>query len=367
MILIISSYLLVVLYIFNVCIRFDANTKFAFFTSLSFILISLITLREGWPDLENYQYIFEGACQLDLNDFSIFGRTHIRNMWIESGFVLLNYIIGLLSNNFYVFLVSVGFLELYLFYRFAKIWFDGNLKKIMLSFAFGLPYLGYMYLFVTIRAGLAIAIAANAFLIKATSLKNIIIKILVYAIALSFHKSIVIIVLFDFIYNFYYTKYFITNKMLCVIFFLSFFTRTRLFNSLFINILDWFLSFFTISGFAKYLTTDNFRNFWPLRDLLFCFMAFLLLVFCKKINSIRFNKLLLICILGLCVNNIGGSIVTISRISDFFFFSIPLMFAEVYSNKSIMMKYSYFLFLFAIVYSPIFLSYFFKYCHILMW
>ena len=367
MFLIISSYILVILFIFCVCIRFDTNTKFALFSTLILILIFFITIREGWPDLGNYQYIFEGACRLDLNDFSFWGRTHIRNMWIESGFVLLNYIIGLLSNNFYVFLASVGVLELYLFYRFGKIWFDGNLKKIMLSLTFGLPYLGYMYLFVTIRAGLAIAIAANAFLIKANSLKNIIIKILVYALALSFHKSIVIIVLFDFIYNFYYTKYFITNKMLCVIFILSFFTRTRLFNSLFINLLDWFLSFFTISGFAKYLTTENFRSFWPLRDLLFCFMAFILLIFCKKINSIRFNKLLLICIMGLCVNNIGGSIVTISRISDFFFFAIPLMFAEVYSNKSIMTKYSYFLFLFAIVYSPIFLSYFFKYCHILMW
>lgn len=360
----ISLYLLAFLFMFGSFIIARISQKRVILFCLLFFLLILTINRVNLPDLNAYKNVFiNSVSYIDLSDFSIFKKYAIDGNLIEGGFLLLNSFIYFFTNNVIYYFAIIAFLELLLFYKAGNRLFEYDYKKIFLLFAFTLPYFGYMYMFVTIREGLAIAVSLNALTIKNNTVSNLTIKSFIYSLAFTIHNAIILVVIIDFLLYFF-NKYKIIHKFILILFIFSIFIRTDFFNLLFSSPIIYILNILDLHYYKHYLTYNSFSEIWSLRDILFSAIGLFFIVLHKKIKHKSFNSLLLIFILGLILSNIANNFYAIGRISDIFFFTMPIMLTYIYSNKNIKLKYSYLLILFGIIYSATFVTYFFRYVHI---
>lgn len=174
----------------------EKSKAFTFFLFYFFlwVLLSLRSYKIG-VDIANYKYYFETIRvtswdNLLNNSFSI-----------ELGYVVINKIVGLITDNFSVFLSIIGFIILYPIYQLYK----NESSDPLLSLVLFINMPVFVMVFSGLRQALAISISIIAYyFVKKRKFMSF---ILITLIAVAFHRSAVIIFA---LYPIYHSK--ITKK-----------------------------------------------------------------------------------------------------------------------------------------------------------
>lgn len=193
------------------------NLVFFLFFFLWWLLLALRSQDIG-VDLRNYQYYFDQYRTIPLK--------YLDSNCSEFGFVLLNKLIGLFTDNFSVYLAIIGFLTLYPLYTLYKKESTDPFLSIILLMNMSV----FVMVFSGLRQSLAIAISILAF--RCVKRKKLFAFLITTWLAMAFHRSAFVLLLMYPLYHFKITKkwlWFVTPSLLAVFAFnkplFSFFTN----------------------------------------------------------------------------------------------------------------------------------------------
>lgn len=163
--------------------------KILFYLSLTVLLI-IMGCRQSGVGVDDWQY------KVIFNDVRENGVINVFcNLKIEIGYLIINRIVGLFTDNFQIFLFIISFISLLFFYK-ALEYERKNINYFLAFFLFGTML--YLYFFGIIRLFLAVGIVSYAlrYLFENNKKKYIIFII----IASLFHYSALFMLIFLFFY-----------------------------------------------------------------------------------------------------------------------------------------------------------------------
>ena len=319
-----GSFVLVFLCAFKLVLNKEKTTSSLpyFPYQLNYILLVLIAIYfalepiEIYSDKWNYQNIFNA---------NIFDNEYY--IKAEGGFQWYNKFIGQFTDSVFLYFLITAFLYLWGSLKFINKVFENSNRYIV--FILMIASLGfYSYGTNTIRQGLALSV----FLVAFSELKLNYKTILIYVLAILLHKSIIILVVFSIVLNFYNRK---DNFML---FWIVFLIISILFGSAFVNT---FGDLITDSDqrMMSYLndTFDNYKSGFRVDFLIYSTLPILfgILVKRKGFEDPFYNKLLSLYIL---VNAIWLLVITLpftDRFAYLSWFLMPFIFMYPMSKKII--------------------------------
>lgn len=286
------------------------------------------------PDTLSYKTIFERIRTNYNYGFAIFGSKEYTT-GVEYGFLTLSQMIKkLVQSNYRLYFAIIAIIEILLYIRFINKWCEKNLRAKANMVYFILPYLGFMYLCVTIRAGLAMTLALNAFLYGAK--KDIWKKILIYLVAMTFHRSVLVMLVVEIVYYFMpvlskriHLTIWGINAILALI------NPTRLYVAA-LGLFETVLSKISFLRYEHYFSNAVVAGRGiSLRSIFFLMIGLILLFYDEESVSVQYKKLLNIYVVGLCAMNACSFIAGGFRIYDYFMLSLPLLMTERYSITGI--------------------------------
>jgi hypothetical protein len=277
---------------------------------------------EIYSDKWNYENIFNAT---------ISGKEYYIKS--EGGFQLYNKFIGLFTNSVFLYFLITAFLYLWGSLKFINKVFENSNRYIV--FILMIASLGfYSYGTNTIRQGLALSV----FLLAFSELKLNFKTILIYILAILLHKSLIILVVFSVILNFY------NRKDNFVLFWILFLIISILFGSAFVNtfgdlIMD------SDQRMISYLndTFENYKSGFRIDFLIYSTLPILFGIFVKRkgFEDEFYNKLLSLYIL---VNAIWLLVITLpftDRFAYLSWFLMPFIFMYPMSKKIIFRNQNY--------------------------
>lgn len=307
------------------------------FAGIIFVLF-VVTFRPlDVPDTQSYKEIFN---MVDINrnyGFVIFGSKEYTT-GCEYGFVIfIQFIKRFISSDYRVFFLIVASIEVLLCARFIKKICGNDVRKEAYLIYFIMPYFGFIYLCVIIRAGIALTIALNAFAIKRK--RSVWIKILLYIIAFSFHRSVMIMLLVEVVYslmpifskNIYWILWGVNGILV--------FMNTSRLYSLVLKGLNYVGKVFSFLRYQHYFSNVSIAGRGLTLRIAFFWILGLLLLNSKNETSEEYNKYYNVYIAGLFVMNACSFIDGASRIYNYFMIVLPILLTERYlTNTSLISK-----------------------------
>lgn len=328
---------------------------------LLLLYLAVIFRPPGVADTLNYQEIFIDWVSVDKNyTLSRFDQLFKKDYStaIEYGFLYLTqFIKKYISSNVRVYFGVVAALEFILFGRFCSQFAGKEINKKIAIVYFVLPYIGYMYLLVTIRAGLAFALVLNGFsATKGWNKKsrkhkngwNVLVAVFFYFAGFIVHRLTIIMLLCEVIYYFIPILKKRTYWILWVISgILEFMNSTALQKNI--------KAFLENIG-SKVTVVSSYTHYFPseieggggiaFRRIFFWIIAFFVLFFLNKPKesdeTFRFlnrlkepnesHRFLNIYMFGLLIMPLLSFVSGASRITDYIMFFAPLLLFHVHYN-----------------------------------
>lgn len=211
--------------------KYNGKTICVFFLLLT-IVLCLRRIDIG-VDLQNYKYYFDFVRQLEWNRLS--------EIDIEIGYVLLNKLIGIFTENFQVFIAISALIQIIPIY----LLYSKEAKKPYLSVILYVNMSTFVMLFSGLRQAIAIAIGAIAF--RFVVKKKLVSFIACVVLAFLFHQSAIILLV---LYPLFHSQ--ITKKWLWFI--MPSITLVFLYNK---QIFGFLINFFGDKYIDLYASTQN--------------------------------------------------------------------------------------------------------------
>lgn len=332
-----------VLFYYIACIMKMTNKNRKLFIVISTVLLGILMVFRPleFSDTISYKMIFDNA-RTDVNyGFSLFGAKEY-TLGVEYGYLWINVLIKkYITTNYRVFFFIIVLVDFFLYSKYINQLYKNDVKKKMLILLFTIPYFGFMYLGIVVRAGISICFGLNAFIFDKLDkdisiLKRIIIKIILYLMAISFHRTAILFLLIELIY---YLMPTVSKKIYGIAWITSgllLFRPSSFFNKLFINIITKLFSISSIlRSYQHYLVGLNERGEVGLRKVFFWCLGALFFMTIGKDTSKILKKFLNIYILGLFIMSLLQSVSGSSRLYDYFMLVVPVIMVETCTNKSI--------------------------------
>lgn len=333
-------------------VNFRKDNKRVLLIVLSFFLFFLAVFRPLWiPDTMSYKSKFEminGNEPLNLTLHDLLYRHP--TLWVEYGFVQLGIMVKkYLADNYLVFFAVVAMMQLALFSWISKKLYKGDINMQSWFICMLLPYFGYMYLLVPIRAGLAIALGFTALLLKKRSIGGIALSVAMYFAAFAIHRMAVFALAIELIYR---LAPLLKREAYLVLWLISGVFCVHMPKALIelisngISLVGSKISF--IGSYDIYYNSFVYSNQIAFRRIYFWLAGIFILCSFNVMSSER-KKAINIYIIGLYVMNFLSFISGSSRVVDWFFISIPLLLTEaLFARKALfpkkIMKLAYFVY-----------------------
>jgi len=296
------------------------------------LLMFIIVLRPlEVPDTLTYKKMFD---TIDINReyvyYGLLRKEYITG--VEYGyFTLIEIIKTFISDNYRVSFFIVAIIEIFLFNKFAKSWYGEDIRKKAYFIYFTMPYLGFMYLCVTIRAGIAMTLALNAFAINKKGKRNIFFAAALYLLAFTFHRTIVVFLLLEIIYLFFPK---LGKKFYWILWgfngILSFVNPVGVYNAIFSLLITLESKISILTAYRHYYSNITIgEGAISFRRLYFWGIGFLFLFLWNEKFPKEYKKMLNVYMVGLFVMNATGFMSGSSRIYDYFMISVPILMTEI--------------------------------------
>lgn len=311
------------------------------FIGIIFVLFVVAFRPLAVPDTQSYKEIFN---MVDVNrnyGFVIFGAKEYTT-GCEYGFVIfIQFIKRFISSDYRVFFLIVASAEVLLCARFIKKVYGNDARKKAYLLYFIMPYFGFLYLCVIIRAGIALTIALNAFIIKKK--KSVWIKILLYIFAFGFHRSVMIVLFVEAIYS---LMPILSKRIYWILWgvngILVFMNTSRLY-SLVLKGLNYVGKIFSFLRYQHYFSNVSVAGRGLTLRIAFFWIIGLLLLYSKNQTSEEYNKYYNVYIVGLFVMNACSFIEGASRIYNYFMIALPMLLTEKYISNTGLIRNKYIL------------------------
>lgn len=278
----------------------------------------LVSLRPNiFPDTQSYRDIFN---KVDISKHYGFNpiKKEIETS-VEYGFVWLIWIIkkfaGISADGF---LIIIAFMELLCYVGFVNKFSKKDIDSITNTSVMLFPYFGMLWFFVTIRVGLAMLIALNAFFYASTNkAKSALYKVFWYAIAFSFHRIVIIVAGLELLYRFIKIR---SKKYYFVVFCISvlLIALGKYITMLTGKVLNIVSNKFDFLSYSDYLRNTDFANYKaPLRVIYFVLMSGVPILYYDRIKE-NSEKTVGIASISSIVTALTSGINGASRIYDCF-------------------------------------------------
>lgn len=298
------------------------------------ILVFAATFRPHvFPDTSSYENIFN---MIDVNrnyGFNFLNKNVETS--VEYGFLWLIWIIKKIGiSNTRIFFFLIALLQVLIFRHVLLKYSNKNSETEKQMICMILPYFGIINMFVTIRVGLAFAIALLAFVQRNRGIKSLLLKILNYVIAFSIHRIIILFILLEMITH---IKRVFSLKTYVVIYIISIMMIIcgKYVGHFIANIMEYISENLDFLNYSEYLKNTDFNNYEiPFRVLYFCVINSYPLLNYKYIKEKNLGSLINVAIVAIFVSSFFCSINGISRIYDCFnIISIIYISTQLSQNK----------------------------------
>ncbi len=326
--------LLFVVFFFAIhCAKSNEKITVALLLSFLFFFAIVVFRPLVVPDTEAYKKIFD-----DINNSSfqeLFKSVDLLRKELitgaEFGFVLfVKALLIVLPNNYRLLFFVIALVEFIFLSLFAKRMTRTNSQRVDLFYYF-LPYFGLMYFLVVLRGGLSLSVCLYAFSLtknqKKFSIKNLIIALILYFIAFTFHRFALIFVVVELIY-FIFPKFKkkTTYRNLWIItgiaIFAFKFVLVGPISSLLINV---FSSNELLAHYSKYILNQGTSSGISFRNVFFWLLGGLVLAGNTEQQFIENKRYFNVYLMGLVVMGVFSLVPGASRITDYMFSLVPLM------------------------------------------
>lgn len=307
-----------------------------FLIVIGFILIFIAGFRGDFTaDYNNYVNLFNYYNKFNFNQiFSVhFGQ--------EIGYIILNKLIGIFTNNSLYIILITSTLTIYLFLKEFKRYSVNLWMSVLLFVTIGAYYTSFNL----IRQILAVAIIFSGS--KYIYEKKFIKYSIYILIASLFHKTALIMIIFYFILNYKFNIKKLIIILISLIFCMNYLDKIILF------IQKYFYSYYTEGKYG--MTGFNYKNvILPISILIFVLIHYYKLDLNNNKTNIWINAIVFFAFFSL----LGLKIQMVQRVADFFgpyaLLIIPLIISKI-KNKEIRIMYIFFMVVLTIFYNVIFL------------